>query len=601
LPREFPRNASEEENIMRVSISLAVVAILAQAAVGQQISTVAGNGQSGFSGDGGSATDASLDGLSALAVDVDGNIYIADTSQVRVRKISASGVITTVAGNGQLGPRPRDLNTEGQPATSVSLGLIRGVATDSNGILYIADQHALRRVESSGALTTVVGLAPLYANNVPASKTAAGAIFALAFDAAGNLFYTDIGVVRKLDTSGIVTTVAGTFGAAGSSGDGGPATSATLNNPEAITIDRDGNLYIYERGSQRIRKVAADGIISTLVGANGPGFSGDNGPAPQAKIMDATGLTTDASGNLYFSDTRNQRIRRITPAGTITTIAGTGSVGFSGDNGPATAAKLYAPAGLAIDSANNLYVGDGYNRRIRKITPAGAGKQPQIAAGGVVNAASFKKEVSPGSLTTIFGTDLAGGIAAPDRLPLPTTLGAVSVNIGGIQAPLIYVSPTQINLQVPYEIPIGPAPVVVTANGVNSVAGAVLVTGEAPGILTYGENHAAAQNQDDSLNDQTHPAKAGSVLVVYLTGASRVTNAPASGAASPSSPLASLVSVPTVTVGGKKANLLFAGLAPGFVGLMQVNLTVPAMTAGNYPLVVTIGATASNAAIVTVR
>jgi uncharacterized protein (TIGR03437 family) len=248
-----------------------------------------------------------------------------------------------------------------------------------------------------------------------------------------------------------------------------------------------------------------------------------------------------------------------------------------------------------------LYIGDPNNKRVRKVAFSGnGGAQPVIAPGGVLNAASFTKEITPGSLVTIFGTDLASGAASADRLPLPFNLAGASVKVGGFPAPLIYASPTQINLQLPYEARGGITPVVVTTLTGDSIPVLAQVVAEAPGILTYGANRAVVQNQDGVLNDQTHPAKVGSVIVVYMTGAGLVSHAPATGVAAPTSPIALLQSKVVATIGGLPCTIQFAGLAPGYVGLVQLNLTVPPLT-GDFPLVVTFGSAVSNAPTVSVQ
>ncbi|HSU66654.1 MAG TPA: hypothetical protein VLJ39_07270 [Tepidisphaeraceae bacterium] len=567
---------------MKNALFLAVMAALIRVAAGQQISSLAG----------------SFDSIAGIALDGEGNVYIADNVNSVIRKLAPSGELTTVAGNGQLGASPRDVNTEGRPATSVALGPIRGIATDAAGNLLISVSQALQKVDARGALTTLVGLGNSGVEG--SAPRVSGAAFGVAVDTVGNIYFSALGMVRRLDTMGNVTVVAGKPGTASSTGDGGPATAATLNNPEAIAIDRAGNLYISELLGQHIRKVTPGGIISTVLGQAGTGFAGDNGAASQAKYSgNSPALATDASGNLYIAD--GARVRRISTDGVITTFAGTGERGFGGDNGRPNLAVFGSITALAFDTAGDLYIGDPNNKRVRKITfGVSAGAQPVIAPGGVLNAASFAKEITPGSLVTIFGSDLAGGAAVADRLPLPLTLAGASVKVGGFPAPLIYVSATQINLQLPYEARGGAAPVVVTTAAGDSVPVLAQVVAEAPGILTYGVNRAVAQNQDGTLNDQAHPAKAGSVMVVYMTGAGLVSNAPATGAAAPSNPIALMQSKVAATVGGLPCVVQFAGLAPGYVGLVQLNITVPAL-AGDFPLVVTFGSTASNAPTVSVQ
>jgi sugar lactone lactonase YvrE len=299
----------------------ALAALTATAAVGptgpNTISTFAGTGFAGFDGDGGPARDALLRNPNGVTLDDGGNLYIADSYNFRVRKVGPGGKITTVAGNGRYGE-----TGDGGPATRASLNFVVGLAVDRAGNLYIAD---------------------------PAEDDAN---------------YR----VRKVSANGTITTFAG-GGGPGFSGDGGPAASSRLKAPTAVALDGAGNVYIADTGNGRVRKVGLDGKISTYAGNGQTGFSGDGGPATSAAVT-PIGLAADAGGDLFISDT-SSRVRKIDPSGTITTIAGNGHSGFSGDGGPATAAKLHDPRGLAVDSAGNVYIADSLNHRVRKVAPSG--------------------------------------------------------------------------------------------------------------------------------------------------------------------------------------------------------------------------------------
>jgi len=227
---------------------------------------------------------------------------------------------------------------------------------------------------------------------------------------------------------------------------------------------------------------------------------------------------------------------------------------------------------------------------------------PEIAAGGVVNGASFQSKVAPGSLISIFGTSLATNTGSAAALPLATNLEGTVVTVGGRPAPLVFVSPTQINAQVPYEVTEAQnVPVVVTVNGVTSLAVNVNVVANAPGIFQFGERRAVVQNEDYSVNTADNPAAADSYVVAYLTGAGRLDNNVASGAPAGVEPISRPRVPVTATIGGMPAHIAFGGLTPNFVGLMQVNMKVPPMPAGTYPLVVTVGGEKSNPAFITVR
>jgi trimeric autotransporter adhesin len=335
------------------------------------ITTVAGGGTS-YPGNGGPALSASLGGalgLTGIATDASGNIFVASSGNL-VQEVSPSGIITTVAGNGTY-----SWSGDGGPATSAEIGGSQGVALDSAGNLYIVDLVSVRKVSPQGIITTVAG----NGTNVGFSGDGGPAIDAslyfpqgIALDGAGNLYIADSGNnrVRMVTPAGIITTVAGGF-QGGFSGDGGPATSAELNDPVGVALDSAGNLYIADYGNNRIRKVSPQGIITTAAGNGVYSFSGDGGPATSAQLAVPQEVAVDSSGIVYVADAANDRVRRISPGGVISTVAGNGSQGFAGDGGPATQAELNAPQGVAADSAGNVYIADGFNDRIRKVSPQG--------------------------------------------------------------------------------------------------------------------------------------------------------------------------------------------------------------------------------------
>jgi sugar lactone lactonase YvrE len=327
------------------------------------ITTVAGNGIEGYSGDGGPATGARLSAPEGVAVDSAGNLYFADTDNQRIRKISG-GVITTLAGNGTPG-----YSGDNGPATNAQLNSPAGIAVDSAGNLYIADSgnDCIRRI-SNGEITTFVGSGPVGSQGEtgPAGDVELAFPEGLAVDSSGSLYIAEPSFNRILKLSnGVIGTVAG-GGPVGYSGDNGPVTAAELNLPSGIAVDSAGNLYIADTGNNRVREVV-NGVIATVAGNGSQGYSGDNGPATAAQLNQPGGVALDSAGNLYIADTFNHRVREVVN-GVITTVAGNGSQGYSGDNGPATAAQLNSPIGIALDSAGDLYIADGGNQRVRKVS-----------------------------------------------------------------------------------------------------------------------------------------------------------------------------------------------------------------------------------------
>lgn len=226
---------------------------------------------------------------------------------------------------------------------------------------------------------------------------------------------------------------------------------------------------------------------------------------------------------------------------------------------------------------------------------------PVISTGGVVHAATYQQALAPGLLASVFGSSFALAAASASGLPLPQSLGLISATVNGKAAPFVYAGGNQVNVQIPYETVPGSATVQVTADGVASPAVTVQVSAVAPGLFVYGSNHAAAQNQDYSTNSTTNGAAAGSVVILYATGQGALDNPIATGAAAPASPFSKPLASVTATIGGQPAPVQFAGMAPGFVGLFQLNVQVPQLKAGDYPVVITVGGQQSNAPLITVK
>lgn len=354
-------------------LCFSVLGLVALQTKAQIITTIAGNGTFGFSGDGSQATAAEFSMPEGVATDTAGkNIYVADFANNRIRKIvSSTGIITTVAGGGSSG-----LGDGGQ-ATAAELNMAQGVAVDNNGNIYIADtwDQRIRKVDAStGIINTVAGNGTNNFSGDGGQATSAEINFpnSVALDTSGNIYFSDQNNnrIRKITVStGIITTVAGN-GTNGFSGDGAQATDAEIGLPTGLAVDASGNIYISDQNNSRIRKVdASTGIITTVAGNGTYGYSGDGGQATATELRYPQGLAIDTSGNIYFADQWNARVRKITiSTGIITTVAGDNNNGFGGDGGPATAAELSDTlSGVAVDNYGNIYIGDQNNQRIRKV------------------------------------------------------------------------------------------------------------------------------------------------------------------------------------------------------------------------------------------
>lgn len=561
------------------------------------ISTVAGNGTAGDSGDGGPATDAELNGPRGVTEDIYGNLYIAEYYGQRVRKVTPSGTITTLAGTGVAG-----YSGDGGPATSAELNGPYRVTVDLAGNVYIPDSgnSRVRKVAPNGTITTVVGTgrAGYTGDGGPAIYASLNYPEAVAFDPAGNYYVADEGAnaVRFVTTTGTISTAAGT-GVAGYSGDGGPATSAKLDGPVGVAVNAAGNLYISDQGNNVIRKVT-NGTIATIAGNGGFGFSGDGGPAINAELGYPASIGLDAAGNLYIPDVNNNRIRVVLTNGTITSVAGNGVEGYSGDGGPALDAAINVPRSVSVGPNGNVYIGDFGNNRVRLLTQSLPSNTPSIDNGGVVSASDFGKftSVSPGSWIEIYGSNLATatrpwGTSDFSGNNAPTSLSGTSVTINGQPAFVAYISPGQVNVQVPDNVSTGVQSLTVTASGNTSPVYQLVINELEPGLDAPasfnigGNQYVVALFSDGSYvlpsgaisGVNSRPANPGDMITLYGVGFGSVT--PATPAGQIAQGLTNVANF-SISIGGMPATVSYAGLAPEFVGLYQFDVVVPQVAAG---------------------
>jgi uncharacterized protein (TIGR03437 family) len=556
------------------------------------ITTFAGNGNIAFSGDGGSATAASLNSPRGLAINSAGGVYISETANGRVRLVSA-GMISTVAGNGIMA-----FSGDGGRAISASFSDVTGAALDSAGNLYLADasNRRVRRVTPAGIVTTIAGtgIQGDSGDQGLAINATLNRPFAVTLDAAGNLYICDSSNhdIRRVNlASGIITTYAGN-GSPGFSGDGGQATAAKLHTPLGVAIDKSGNLYIADADNNCIRRVSLDGIIVTVAGnGNRAGFAGDGGAAASALLNIPSDVAVDSSGNLFIADAGNNRVRRVDGTSRIiSTIAGGDDNGFSGDGGPATDSLLNHPWGMMVDTTGDVYVADMVNNRIRKISGAASVTPPP----------NTPLTIAPNMWTSIFGTGLsvAGDTRSWQSSDfmnntMPTGLDGVSVTVNGKAAFISYISPSQVNFLTPPAAMQGPVSVVLSLYGAQIAGFTEQAQAMVPSFFQFGGGpYLAATHLNGSLvgpgnlyPGYTTPAMPGEIVVLYANGFGTTSMPVVSGSMKQSGSLSPL---PAITIGGLPATVLYAGLAAP--GEFQFNVVVPtSVAAGDTPITAAYG------------
>ncbi|HEY6390115.1 MAG TPA: hypothetical protein VIX89_02485 [Bryobacteraceae bacterium] len=603
---------------------------------GGTLTTFAGTGNAGFAGDGAAAFAAQLKSPAGLASDTIGNVFICDSGNNRIRKVNR-GVISTVYTIA--GPTGIAINQSGtlyiaaanyfgtQFRSIPGVTSPQDVTLDASGNAYATTGQVIRKITVDGTVSAIAGNTTARyfgGDNGPATSARLHAPTGIAVDELGNWYVADSlnNRIRKITSGGGISTFAGT-GLAGSGGDGGSATLAQLSGPRSVALDAQHNLYVADTGNNRIRKIAPTGNISTLAtGFNAPeyltmtpdGFlyvadTGDNrvvkvlptgSTSMVAQVLKPSSLAIDQSGNVFVSELT--RISKISPAGAVTTvldglnsprglvltgegdlliaemgansirrltalggtlsiIAGTGVPGSFGDGGLASLAQLNAPADLVADLSGKIWVADSGNNRIRTLTPDSVGSI--LGAATVVNAASVAiGAIAPGEIVSIFGSGFDPASA--------------QVFFDGRTANLFYAGPAQLNVLAPSDLsPDSNTAILIKARGATVADFSSKVVAAAPGIFTVsnGTGQAAANNADGTANSAMNPVARGDIVVLYATGEGR-----------------NIESI-SLTIGGNLAELLYAGHAPGFPGLMQINARVPAGSAppGILPVVLGIG------------
>ncbi|MBA3974839.1 MAG: hypothetical protein C0504_11555 [Candidatus Solibacter sp.] len=598
---------------LRGAVAVAVLSAPAGLVAQQKytITTFAGTGVGKFSGDAAAATSAEINSPFGIVVNSSGVVTFADQVSHRIRRIS-SGTITTVAGKGLAGALGQAVTT----ATEATMTYPSGIAQDAAGNVFYCDtnNHAIIKVATDGKISKVAGEGVSGYNstdeydstksdteNVLATRAFLNAPIGVAVASDGTIYIADTKNhrIRRVNSKGFIQTIAGT-GTAGWSGDGGKATAARINNPMGMSFDATGNLYFADTFNHRIRKISPDGIISAVAGRGNPGFAGDNGAAANARLFYPKGVHHGPDGQLYVADTFNSRIRVVAADGTITTIAGNGKFGLSGDEGDSRTAELRFPNAVAVGADGKVYVSDSQNNKLRLLTPDAPGptleQRPVISFNGVSTPADFgvSAPFAPGSWMEIRGIRLAGAERAwrqedfQDGMA-PVSLAGTRVVVDGIDAYVAYVSPETVRVLLPDSIPPGKREVFVETAFGRSDAYKLTIDESSPllnaparfavgglqyasAVLEDGKTFALPEAAVEGI--ESRPARAGELVTFHGIGFGPVTPGIVSGQLVTAEN--SLVRRVEVLFGETPAEVRSAGLARGAVGVYQISVVVPA-------------------------
>ena len=596
-------------NVNIANVSLAVIQSANLSLVQEQIcrvNTIAGNGEPGDTGNNGPATAARLNEPRAVVATPVNDILIGDTGNRKVRKWTQDLIIRAFAGNGQTG-------TGGDGNNPLAAAFEPSAMTlDSNANLYIADEtnHVIRKIDFIGRVTTIAGTgaAGFSRDGTPATETMLRSPRGVAIGPGDKVYIADTGnhLIRTIERDGTIKTVAGN-GTAGFGGDGGYGSNAIFSSPTGLAMTSQGDLYIADTGNHRVRVIDSGANVRTVAGTSSPGFSGDNGSATQARLNNPVSVAVDAAGHLYIADRDNHRIRQVTFAtNRIVTVGGNGTGAFNGDAvGPQT--SFFAPSGVGVDTLNRVWVADSRNHRIRQIA-CGLGIPPNLLLPRISSVTSSGSPaiaaVAPFSQVTIAGENLAAGDFEWDGslMELSAEAQGSSVRIGGRTAYLLSASPQRIVAIVPALQQHGSVPVEVTTARGRTLAPALVAT-FAPALFTDRVENAdyvrASLADDENVKigleaDSRRPAMAGERIVMLATGAGPTDPAPVEGAA-PGEPLTAVTAM-TVYFGEVAVPVERAAMARP--GVYRLTVTVPDGVHGAVPVTVEAGGVYSQAGVV---
>ncbi|MEI9812088.1 MAG: hypothetical protein WDO18_05170 [Acidobacteriota bacterium] len=533
--------------------------------------------------------------------------------------------LSTVAGSGNTGS-----TTGSGPALLTPIGRTKGIALDSQNRLVFSGGSRIWRLTDSNLETLAGnGTATSTGDNGPALQATVNAPDAIVIDAQDQIYFSERSPskIRRISNGQIANVLDSTkssnfFATQGFDIDANGQFIVTadltvakyngqtytelvdqsnfkipVSSPAGLAIGPNGDYFVSNQSPDQILRITPAGVATIYAGIGTPGFSGDGGPATSAQVNDPAGLVFDPQGTLFFVDQGNSRIRSITPDGTIRTIAGSGLSGFAGDGLTGPFAGFGVPTGIAIDRSGNLYVSDTFSERIRKLTKETV-PAPKPAA--LLHGASGSPKLAPGGLFSLYGELLSNTTKITGSTPWPRTIDSVAVTINGVAAPLYYVSPSQINGQIPYETALGTATALVSVNGSDPISIQFQVVAANPGILVYNGTRAVAVNPNGSVNAQNAPAKPGDVELLYFSGIGVPDVTVATGEGSPSDPLARAKYQYQIKLNGQVVDVAYLGLAPTFPALCQANFTIPNLPAGEYELVMVINGEESNKTILTI-